>query len=323
MGNTQKSFEKLSSFFAPYLGISMPIVPVGTIVPSFSRSSVIPEQFLICNAQVLNIVDYPELAKVFEVDFGAVNYFGGDGVTTFKLPNLLGEFLRCFGANKRPYQGSGSSVGVHQDATRSRHVWGNNSTGLGFNVKNLASSTYIGFSESYDGTHNYGTRKSYMLGFPQEDFEYNSPVQWHNFRPPNTSVRYLICARTTYTSNTGGAVDYSLDEQEIGIWFDRRPVYQRTFVYSGVVTDQEVSLGVVSDADMCFIFDGYAVLGTAVGNAHLGAMVNLSFIGKNQTNPDAYLYAYVDTDSTIYCNVGSGVTVTQIICTVRYTKMVL
>ena len=39
----------------------------------------------------------------------------GDGVTTFKVPNLLGEFLRGTGTNSYTNQGSGANVGVHQD----------------------------------------------------------------------------------------------------------------------------------------------------------------------------------------------------------------
>jgi microcystin-dependent protein len=45
------------------------------------------------------------------------NFFGGDGTTTFKVPDLQGEFLRCTGTNSRTNCGSGDNVGVHQAPT--------------------------------------------------------------------------------------------------------------------------------------------------------------------------------------------------------------
>lgn len=93
--------------------------PVGTVISFMGTQA--PLYYLICDGTTYNIAEYQELADFIEVQFGAVNYFGGDGVTTFAVPDLRGEFLRGSGTNSHENQGSGANVGVHQDATE--HVF--------------------------------------------------------------------------------------------------------------------------------------------------------------------------------------------------------
>ena len=57
------------------------------------------------------------MADTFKSGFGNSNYYGGDGTTTFAVPNLQGEFLRGTGTNSHTNQGDGDDVGKHQDAT--------------------------------------------------------------------------------------------------------------------------------------------------------------------------------------------------------------
>ena len=87
--------------------------PTGTII-SF-MGLIAPDGYLICDGSELNIDVFPELANHFETQFGTKNHFGGDGTTTFALPDLRNEFLRGYhgGASE---QLSGD-VGIHQDAT--------------------------------------------------------------------------------------------------------------------------------------------------------------------------------------------------------------
>lgn len=46
-----------------------------------------------------------------------MNFFGGDRVTTFAVPDLRGEFLRGSGTATRN-TGRGAAVGVHQNLTQ-------------------------------------------------------------------------------------------------------------------------------------------------------------------------------------------------------------
>ena len=95
-------------------------LPVGSIIPMMSNHA--PKNTLICNGTVYNIADYLQLANFFESEFGSINYFGGDGVTTFAVPDLKGEFLRGSGTNSHEDGGNGSNVGIHQGATRVPHT---------------------------------------------------------------------------------------------------------------------------------------------------------------------------------------------------------
>ena len=96
--------------------------PVGTIIAVMGNSA--PAHYLACNGQVVNIATYPELADYFEEQFGSKNKFGGDGTTTFGIPDLRGEFLRGTGTNGHTNQGNGANVGVHQDASELPNIYG-------------------------------------------------------------------------------------------------------------------------------------------------------------------------------------------------------
>ena len=91
-------------------------LPVGSIIPMMSNHA--PKNTLICDGTVYNIADYLQLANFFETEFGSINYFGGDGETTFAVPDLRGEFLRGSGANSHSGEGSGTTVGTHQNSTK-------------------------------------------------------------------------------------------------------------------------------------------------------------------------------------------------------------
>ncbi len=89
--------------------------PVGTIINLMGNNA--PKHYLKCDGAEYNIADYPYLAEYFKAEFGSINKFGGDGSTTFRVPDLKGEFLRNTGVNGHANQGNGSTVGTHQDAT--------------------------------------------------------------------------------------------------------------------------------------------------------------------------------------------------------------
>lgn len=63
--------------------------PVGHIIDIIGET--IPKHYLYCNGTVYNIADYPHLAEHIKKEFGIYNYFGGDGTTTFAVPNLVND----------------------------------------------------------------------------------------------------------------------------------------------------------------------------------------------------------------------------------------
>ena len=59
--------------------------PVGGIIRTIGNKT--PKHYLMCDGSTHNIVDYPYLAQYFKDTFGAINVFGGDGTTTFGVPD--------------------------------------------------------------------------------------------------------------------------------------------------------------------------------------------------------------------------------------------
>lgn len=64
--------------------------PVGTILSYMGI--IAPPHYLICDGTIYNITDYPILANHIKHHFGSYNKWGGDGIDTFAVPDLRGEF---------------------------------------------------------------------------------------------------------------------------------------------------------------------------------------------------------------------------------------
>ena len=109
------------SYTSKYTGqeIDNGITPVGTVIAFMG--TIAPTGFVFCDGSELNIIDYPNLANHIETQFGSKNYFGGDGITTFAVPDLRDEFLRGYHGDK-DNQLSGE-IGIHQDATQHANIY--------------------------------------------------------------------------------------------------------------------------------------------------------------------------------------------------------
>ena len=94
-------------------------VPVGQVITHYGTKA--PDGYLVCDGSIYNIADYPNLANHFLEDFGAINHCGGDGITTFAVPDLSNDFPRFYHNNKEE-QLSGE-IGEHQDATSQQRTF--------------------------------------------------------------------------------------------------------------------------------------------------------------------------------------------------------
>ena len=61
--------------------------PVGHIL--LTMSTTVPTHYLLCDGSEYNIEEYLELATYIEQQYGTKNHFGGDGTTTFAVPNFV------------------------------------------------------------------------------------------------------------------------------------------------------------------------------------------------------------------------------------------
>lgn len=159
--------------------------PTGAIVDFMAVRA--PDGYLFCNGDTYNISDYPRLAAFFESQFGTKNHFGGDGTTTFAVPDLRGEFRRCTGTNGHTNNGDGANVGVHQDATEHLDIWRyNNIAGIQLSGSGAGEST--GNADSHKGEISTTT---WSIASPTSEINANRGK--FTSRPTNTSV--LTCIK--------------------------------------------------------------------------------------------------------------------------------
>ena len=88
--------------------------PVGTVIAYMSTK--VPDHYLACDGAEYSIEDCPLLSNQILDGFGAVDYFGGDGATTFAVPDLRNEFLR--GYHGETEEKLSMDVGKHQESTK-------------------------------------------------------------------------------------------------------------------------------------------------------------------------------------------------------------
>ena len=209
-----------ASTYVPDCGFT----PVGTIISVMGNSA--PANYLACDGSTYNIIQYPVLAKYFKEQFGAENYFGGNGTTTFAVPNLQGEFLRGTGTTPYTDGGNGSDVGTHQAPTGINPGWTNNTTG-GWSLPIAPSSTYSSIIvDNGDKYVNTGTRKSIIASTElKEKADTGSNAGYWTFRPTNTAVLFCIAAQNIYVDAKN---DYSTTEKVVGTWINGKPLYQIT-----------------------------------------------------------------------------------------------
>lgn len=162
--------------------------PTGQIITMMGKTA--PDGYLACDGTVYNIADYAALAAYFAAQFDASNYFGGDGTTTFAVPDLRGEFLRGAGTNGHENQGSGAAVGAHQDATTVPNISSfNNGNKIGIRHLAVGSGSRISNPDyQLNQTRNITEASSTFIADSSSVFD-GSTV---SVRPTNTSVLYCI-----------------------------------------------------------------------------------------------------------------------------------
>ena len=212
----------------PTIGVGGGYAPIGTVISYMGTTA--PQDYLACDGSTYNIADYQQLATFFTTQFGSSKFFGGDGVTTFKVPDLRGEFLRGTGTNSHANQGKGANVGVHQDATEISclEIYPDSNV-AGVYTKDASTATW---NKSTDGSivsaDGYGAHIT-ISKFSSENVKTNILP-----RPTNTSILWCIKA-----SDNRIRENYSTDEQVIGNWIDGKPLYQRTIITENEMTGKE------------------------------------------------------------------------------------
>lgn len=245
---TAKNFKEFYKKILPYLvrgnnGYSE--TPIGAM--QMFDDDTAPSGWLIADGTVYNISDYPFLAKHFERVHGSKNYYGGDGITTFAVPDWQGEFFRASGTNSHENQGSGGTVGEHQDATEIPKIFFDRGA---IGQQRSGTTNVINKSDSEIGSSTVREQVSSAQHTGMSELSTHSTV-----RPTNTSL--LCCIKAV-----PAGVNYSLEEQEIGTWVDGKPLYQKTYEYESTELNKWVSVADLTalNIDAC-MFGGSFVSG--------------------------------------------------------------
>jgi hypothetical protein len=201
LGMTKTQAKSLMKYISdnmkvPVLGAGGGFAPFGCI--NAYMGTVAPQGWLICNGQTVNITDYPELAAHFASQLGSSNVFGGDGTTTFAMPDLRGEFLRGSGTNSHANQGSGGAVGEHQDGTQSVNPFIGLNKGSGadlliFGAKNpMSSDTNYDYYATTNKDKEIGRLKNVNVSIRSVDDVTSAVFGEYTSRPTNTSVLHCV-----------------------------------------------------------------------------------------------------------------------------------
>lgn len=161
----------------------------------------VPTGYLECAGQILTISAYPALFNIIG------NRYGGDGVTTFKLPDYRGEFLRGWdhgrgldpNAATRTNAGGGAT-GDHVGTNQTASVKGTDLGSVNLSFTRIRDSQ--GNDVALDTATNNGSMAGYEIGSqsgiyrspPVPPFTLTTPINNSNLetRPVNIYVMYII-----------------------------------------------------------------------------------------------------------------------------------
>jgi len=332
---TAKNYKNFYEGIKDHFDVSAPVgdfrdvgggyIPVGTIlmimrkfVDTVSDPQLGAFGFNTCSGDEFMISEKYQLAKFFEDQYGSMNYFGGDGITTFCVPDLRGEFLIGTGTSKYTYQGSGPAVGGHLDASELNVGFVHKGSG-GFSLPEAPSSTYIAFfGRKGHSAVTISPRKGSAGGAAHKQVANTSSTAYmYGIRPTNTSVNFVIATKDIYVNCLN---DYSLDELSIGKWYDGKPLYQRSFIIKGqIITGGSFcTLGMIPNLDIGFVESGYYI---SLDPEDEGAVVPINHCVPDQTSTTKCVNCFIDSVSgQVVCDIGDDVSCIEIVCQVRYTK---
>ena len=199
--------------------------PIGTVISFMGTSA--PDGYLVCDGAEYNVSEYTDLAAFFQTQFGASNFFGGDGTATFAVPDMRNLFLRGYrGETEEQLSGD---IGERQEATVFPYIASYpKSTGAHFQC-------IVNDPEDFSASRNedvqtMSSQKAYFRNFLPEGTGQGSVIREIEYtsRPVNMAVLYCIKAKETQTSGSPSSDDiYSAEETRIGTWVDGKPVYRR------------------------------------------------------------------------------------------------
>lgn len=213
-------------------------VPIGTVISFMGTKA--PKDYLICDGTSYPISRYPGLATFIAGQFGFPNHFGGDGETTFAVPDLRNLFLRGYhGGAEEQLSGD---IGQRQEGTHHPFVW-----------QSSGSISVVSGSYPLNLDSEIGKTKSYCYSNTANSTMNSASGVSYTARPVNMAVLYCIKAVPSKSAN--GEV-YTTEEQRIGTWIDGKPLYRKCFAIGPVANDTPLG---IENVDLLIDCAGYGV----------------------------------------------------------------
>lgn len=203
--------------------------PVGTVISFMGASA--PKDYLICDGAEYGIRDYPDLAAFFQTQFGTKNHFGGDGETTFAVPDLRNLFLR--GYHGEAEEQLSGEIGEKQEATKIPYFFSSKTSSGNFIFSNATKVPLDGnFVENADREWSIGSTYGNIYNSTTGSNPYPEKI---SMRPVNMAVLYCIKAAESVPAENV----YSTEETVIGRWFDGKPLYRivKQFTFPSTSSD--------------------------------------------------------------------------------------
>jgi len=144
------------------------IVPAGTVIPYGSSSA--PYGYIKCNGAAISRTVYADLFAAIGTNFG-----GGDGSTTFNVPDLRGEFIRGWDDGRGIDSGRAFASFQNHQFQDHYHAYSDHTAGFGYQTH---------FSGPHGPTHHYDMARN--TGSPANG-NYGSET-----RPRNVAMLYCI-----------------------------------------------------------------------------------------------------------------------------------
>lgn len=219
--------------------------PIGTVISFMGITA--PEDYLVCDGAEYSISLYPALASFFAEQFGASNYFGGDGTATFAVPDMRNLFLR--GYHGEAEEALSGEIGKKQNATQLPFV----SPAVASNGDSYTLiAPLVNEPGWYNPPDNYDTAKTTAI-----QLAYNVPYTFSvpsrpyaiTSRPVNMAVLYCIKAVESTTGGNSAGEIYSTDETRIGTWIDGKPLYRKVYTGTTGASGEVKNIGVILNLD--------------------------------------------------------------------------
>lgn len=224
--------------------VSGDTLPIGTVLPYTNETA--PENWLVCDGSELDRTEYNHLFAIIGTTFG-----GGDGSTTFNLPNLKGRTIVGLDASDTDFNTIGKTLGEKTHTLTVAEMPKHNHTSPIDSFVNTDSQTNVvnggHISNDSQGT-NFAT-------------SYAGSSKSHNNIQPSIVATYIIKAKqsagvvatvvnslestsaTDALSAKQGKVlnekiekhnTYSTDEQAVGTWIDGKTIYRKVINFGAL-----------------------------------------------------------------------------------------